>query len=272
MANGAALLCAALAGVLAGAVRAGAAPPQSAGVVSLRYDVRWGRLRLFTLESETHLGDARVYRMAVTIRTSGVAGWFVDWTSRSETSGILAHGALQPTYRTARAEYGGQRHTVTMTYGASGPAHVAVEPDPSSDGLEPVADGLRDATIDPETATLAMIRRNAVGHPCTGVERVFDGRLRYDLHLVDGGTELLELRGEVPYAGEARLCDTTVRPVAGYPAKEPEKWGAGMRLRYWLAPVLAGAMPVPARIDLHGAAGTLRADLAEARVAVAGDG
>lgn len=248
----------------AGPTRADAVP--SKGLVSLRYDVRWGPLRLFSLLSETLLGKER-YEMSVTIETEGFVGWFVDWTSHSETRGLLVDDRLRPTRRTARAEYAGNQHQVAMEYGDGGWIRVEVKPDPAAEGLEPVAPELRGATIDPETATLTMIRRNADGRPCTGVERVFDGRLRYDLHLADAGTQRLELDGAVPYEGPARLCDATVDAIAGYPREDPEQWGAGMRFRYWLAPVLAGTMPLPARIDLFGQGGTLHAYLAEAHIA-----
>jgi hypothetical protein len=242
-----------------------AAPLPSTGLVSVRYDVHWGPVKLFSIESETLL-DAEGYKMGVTVRTGGMVGWFVDWSSRSETTGSLRADSLRPLRRTSRSEYAGKSLDVNMEYGEDGPLRVEVDPDPESEGLEPVSAELRGATVDPETATLVMIRRNAEGLPCTGVERVFDGRLRYDLHLADAGRERLELDGDVRYDGPARLCDATVQAIAGYPRENPEEWGAGMRFRYWLAPVLAGTLPIPGRIDVVGKNGTLSAYVAEARV------
>lgn len=253
-----------LVALVAASARADMPAPKPAGV-ALRYAVRWGPLRLFSLESHTLL-DREQYRMSVTIRTEGMVHWLVDWSSHTETHGRLTDAGLRPVQRTARAEYGGQSHRVIMAYADGEPPRVEVEPDPRSEGLRPVDPALRGATIDPETATLVMVRRHAAGQPCTGVERVFDGRLRYDLHLAEAGTERLALDGDVRWAGIARLCDATVHAIAGYPEDDPEAWGAGMRLRYWLAPVLPESLPVPARVELSGSNGTLRAHLEEARV------
>ena len=238
-------------------------PPQE--IILLNYDVRWGPFRLMSIESRTVLGDER-YEMGMKVRTEGMVGWFVDWSSRVETQGVLVADRPRPVRRVVSAEYEGAHHGVTIEYGKEGPLRVDVAPDLSSEGLVAVDPELRVGTIDPETATLLIIRRNAAGQPCTGVEQVFDGRLRYDLELADAGSRPLELTEPIAYAGPARLCDATVRPVAGYPREHPERWGAGMRFRYWLAPVLAGAPPIPVRMEVKGERGTLEAHLRDARI------
>jgi hypothetical protein len=57
-----------------------------------------------------------------------------------------------------------------------------------------------------------------------------------------------------------------VRPLAGLPRDRAERRRFETRttLRYWLAPVVDRGAPVPVRVDLSGARGTLNLYLVEA--------
>src|SRR5262249_14182052 len=125
-----------------------------------------------------------------------------------------------------------------------------------AEGRGAAAEALGSATLDPQTATLALIRRYADGRPCAGTEPVFDGRLRYDVELVDKGTAALEADSYVRYPGPTRICDAVIHPRAGFVRAE-RKDGTQTTLRYWFATVEKGIPPMPVRLDLSGRRGTL---------------
>jgi hypothetical protein len=229
--------------------------------VTLRYSGYWHALRILTVES-TSATDSDRYRIEVTMRTEGVVDALFPWRSRTESVGVMRDDGPVPRRVRSEATFRRRTYRTALDYLDSGDVRATVEPAPEADGRGAVPEALRAATLDPQTATLALIRRNAAGRPCTGTEPVFDGRLRYDVELVDKGTAVLEASTYVRYPGPARICDAVIHPRAGFAHAERAD-GARTTLRYWFATVRAGIPPMPVRLDLSGRRGTLNFYLTE---------
>jgi hypothetical protein len=223
--------------------------------VSLRYGGSWRTLRILTLES-TSVTDGAGYHLEVAIRTEGLVDLLFPWRSRSESIGVLRDGEPVPHRVRSEGTFRRRTYRTALDYLESGDVQVEVDPPPEA----PVPEALRRETVDPQTATFALIHRNAAGRPCAGRQHVFDGRLRYEVEFVDGGTATLERSRQAPYAGTARVCEAVIHPRAGFAHAETR---TRTILRYWLAPVLDGIPPMPVRIDLSGRRGTLRMDLTD---------
>jgi hypothetical protein len=228
--------------------------------VSLRYRGYWRALRILTVESLS-VRNAADYRMEVTIRTEGLIDLLFPWRSRTESVGIVQEGWFVPRRVRSDGTFRNRTYRTTLDYLDSGEVRIEAEGLVSREHRDPVPAELRRATVDPQTATLALIARTAAGSSCAGTDRVFDGRLRYDVHFVDCGTVSVERSRGALYAGPARVCEGVIHPVAGFSRSELQ---GETTLRYWLAPVREGGPPVPVRLDLSGSRGTLRMYLTEA--------
>lgn len=256
-------LAAALAAVLGGtSARSEDAPP---GPLSLRYDGYWRAFRILTLETRSVTADAD-YMLEVKMQTEGLLSLVASWQWRTLSVGAVQDGLFVPRRVETEGRFRSRAYRGTIDYLASGDLEVMTEPAAAWQGYEPVPEALRRATVDPQTATLTMLRRIASGEACAGTERIFDGRLRYDLDYSDRGTETVERARATLYGGPTRVCEALVRPLAGLPRDRAERRRFETRttLRYWLAPVVEGGAPVPVRVDLSGARGTLNLYLVEA--------
>ena len=255
-------LAATLAAVLSGApARSEDAPPG----LSLRYDGYWRAFRILTLETRSVTADAD-YTLEVKVQTEGLLNLLASWHSRTLSVGVVQDGLFVPRRVETEGRFRSRGYRGTIDYLASGELEVMTEPPAAWEGYEPVPEALRRSTVDPQTATLALLRRIASGEACVGTERIFDGRLRYDLDFTDLGTETVERARSTLYGGPTRVCEALVRPLAGLPRDRAERRRFETRttLRYWLAPVVEGGAPVPVRVDLSGARGTLNLYVVEA--------
>jgi hypothetical protein len=151
-----------------------------------------------------------------------------------------------------------------MRYDESGAVIVDTAEPVEDDGARPVPPELQRATIDPETATLALIRAMANGTACAGTQHVFDGRRRYDLRFADKGNAALAPDSRSIYAGPSHLCEGTIDLIAGFPPEAKPGPEESTVLRFWLAPVLAGISPAPVLVEMSGKNGTIRSYLTKA--------
>jgi hypothetical protein len=227
--------------------------------LSLRYRGYWQALRVLTVESLS-VRDAAGYRMEMTIRTEGLIDLFFPWRSRTESVGIVQDGAFVPRRVRSDGRFRNRAYRTTLDYLDSGEVRIAADGLAAREPRDGVPEELRRGTVDPQTATLALISRTASSHSCAGTERVFDGRHRYDVRFVDLGTASVERSRGALYEGPARVCEGVIHPVAGFSRSELK---GETRLRYWLAPVREGGPPVPVQLDLSGSRGTLRMYLTE---------
>jgi hypothetical protein len=233
--------------------------------IALRYDVSFGAFRVASLESRSLVGDGW-YWQEIRMRTVGLVDRLFPWMSRSDSSGVIGDDLLRPVRYQAETVYRQTRRWVSVAYSGDGLIGVEADPSPDPESAPPVPPALYAGTIDPQTATLLLVRRAAAGQPCSGVQRIFDGWRRYDLRLEEAGSAEIAPVPGAPYAGPVSMCDAIVEPIAGFRQKDLSPRGVRPRLRYWLAPVLQGVSPIPARIDLSGRRGSLKGILAEARV------
>jgi hypothetical protein len=254
-------LAAALAAALGSTPGEAANPPP----LTLRYDGYWRAFRILSLETRSVTDDAD-YRLEVKMQTEGLIDLIASWHWRTLSVGAVQDGLFVPRRVETEGRFRSRAYRGTMDYLPSGDLEVVTEPAAVLQGYEPVPEALRRATVDPQTATLALLRRIANGEACTGTERIFDGRLRYDLDFTDLGTETVARARATLYGGPTRVCEALVRLLAGLPRDPAERrrFEARTTLRYWLAPVLEGGAPVPVRLDFSGARGTLNLYLIEA--------
>jgi hypothetical protein len=226
-----------------------AAQPR-AGTIA-EYDVRYGPLRLLSLSATVSFDGSR-YRAESQMQTTGVVGVLFPWTAHGSSEGVLDAHRLQPSRHVGNGEFRGERRSVIIDYAHGGGVSAVVEPPPERDSRQPVPLDLQQQTIDPLTASIA-----AITFPCGGTLKVFDGRRRYDMRLLDLGASDVPDSGYGAYRGSARRCRAQIQPLAGFWPATPQHDERPTQIDYWIATPQPELPPVPVYLELSGARGTL---------------
>jgi hypothetical protein len=229
-----------------------AATADAAPGILLRYDVRWGPLRLLTMETTLQLGTS-TYRTSTRLETVGLLDTVFPWRAESSTEGLRS--PLRPRRHRSDGRFRGEIRTVEIAYADDGAVQARVEPPSTEEAREIVPEALRQGTVDPLTATLA-----ALDGGCRGTVPVFDGRRRYDLRLEDRGAATVET-GRGMYDGPAQRCHAVVAPLGGFWRDDPREAATPTTLDLFMATPDPTLSPVPVYIELAGQRGTLRIQL-----------
>ena len=227
----------------------------SDAAVTLRYDVRYGPLRLLSVRVATAVEGAG-YRSRSVMQTEGIVATIYPWLSRAEVEGARDGTHLRPRRHRSVGRYRNEERLVEIDYDAGDRVRSRVEPAPEADGRAAVPEALQQATVDPLTASL-----HAAAADCQGTIPVFDGRRRYDLLLRTLAPADLPAARRRVYAGPTRRCRAQVEAHAGFWQSEPRDSEEPTYLDYWLATPRDGLPVVPVYLELSGARGTLRIDL-----------
>jgi hypothetical protein len=232
-----------------------AVAPAAGEPVVLDYDVRFGPLRLVEMRTTATL-QGRRYRAVADVRTVGIVATLFPWQSQARTDGWREESSLRPRQHRSEGLYRGERRLVEIDYTKEGAVRTQIEPPPEDDARDSVPLEMQRGTIDPLTATLAVLEAD-----CRGTLRVFDGRRRYDLRLADLGQEVVEHSRHRLYAGPARRCRAIVEALGGFWRDDPRDSETPTTLDYWIARPERALPEVPVYIELAGARGTLRIHL-----------
>lgn len=140
---------------------------------------------------------------------------------RGEAPGLARGGDLleiAPLHY-ASLSAGSQQRRTEMVWGPDGLPRVSVEPPPEKDDRKPVPPELQFGAIDPTNAALARSLVPATAAPCAGMEPIYDGRRRFNLHFTALDMQELAPNGRSAYRGPALRCGVRFEPIAGYSEK-----------------------------------------------------
>jgi hypothetical protein len=244
--------------VLAVLAVARSAPAQDF-TVDLGYEVRYGPLRVLSMELESAVAGDR-YRATTAFKTEGLIDHFFSWRAESESHGRREGSVFQPEWHRASGTYRGERRTVEIDYRHDGAVDAHVTPPPEDDAREGVPEALQRETVDPLTASLLTVETK-----CRGRLPVFDGRRRYDLRLEELAPATVPASRGALYTGSARRCRATVEALAGLWRDDPRKTGKPTILDLWIASPGDRLPTVPVYIEVTGARGSLAVVLTKAR-------
>jgi len=93
---------------------------------------------------------------------------------------------------------------------------------------------------------------------CNRTQKIFDGRVRYDLHLVYGARE--DVKGEPgSYSGPSITCAVAYRPIAGHRILSPEqqRFESNIEFSIRFVPVAQTGLLLPHRIVIQTQSGLL---------------
>ncbi|HYE50954.1 MAG TPA: DUF3108 domain-containing protein [Azospirillaceae bacterium] len=227
------------------------------------YTVHVGGVEVLRPKARVEMAQGR-YRLALSAETEGMLGRFAAWKADIEAVGALADGPLpRPERYRSDSVWREQPRLTVLDYAGGGAPRVTADPPPEKE-REPVPDALKPGTVDPMSATVAVLDALGDGRGCGGTLPVYDGRQRYDLVLTPLGTETLATSELAAYAGPAEACRLEFRPVAGRWKEQGRRDRDGDRPRQrqaetkvWFARAHEGGPPLPVRVEMSGFLGAV---------------
>src|SRR5690606_2579838 len=119
------------------------------------------------------------------LRTQGPVAMVLPWSYDFVSQGHLGENGPAPSSFWSSGTYKGKPRHIQVSFTADG-AHIDnAEPDPADKPKRLVPPDLRRGTLDPLSALFAIGRKVGRDGRCAQRIAVFDGRQRYDLHVLD---------------------------------------------------------------------------------------
>jgi hypothetical protein len=192
-----------------------AAADTQALAIDLVYDVRVGGMRAFSTTSQVRL-DGNRYVVDVNFRKEGiVAALSQTFNGRNRVSGQVNGGRVVPQSGYSLIETRSTR-TWHVAYRGDGGFSERHTPEQEVRPDRVVTPAQKQGAVDPLTAGVLGVLQG--GDPCGRTYQVFDSRRRFNVEMRKVGPAKLA-PNEVPQAtGEAFVCTSYTRKIAGYAA------------------------------------------------------
>jgi hypothetical protein len=241
--------------------------------LSLKYDVYAGSFKSLSASFDIDI-LGRNYDMGLEAVTEGFIGKLFPWKTSLRTTGHLAEkDAPVPKLHTDQSTWKKNSATAETDYDADGKVLKMTLQNNDGPALPIKLDAtLADHSVDILSGTLALLQNADTTHKCTGKFPVYDGKRRFDVTLVDDGTEVLPHSRYSVFEGEAMRCILKVVPVAGFQPKDLKRgWmviqnyteGRKRPPMIWLARAKNSDMLIPVRMEIASAYGSAVASLTD---------
>lgn len=247
---------------LAGAAALGAGAAGAAPVVEATYTVRAAGLPVAEVEARFDLARSDGYAMDLRTRVRGVGVVAGGGEGVSRVTGTWAGDTARPAAFASDGRWRGNERRLRVEYVNGRPEVRVMVPPNEADARDPVPPEAQNGTVDGMTAFVQLARTMARTGRCDGAVATFDGRRRTEMRAETAGWEVLEPSRDA-WAGTALRCGFEGRQTHGFMAAySGEEHRRPQRGTAWLAPVVAGAPPIPVRLDMESRwLGTVRATL-----------
>ncbi len=194
------------------------------------------------------------YRAAASGGTSGLLRVFTSGQGTGATQGLIVSGHLVPASYAASITADKKTDEVRLALAGGNVKETVVNP-PQDHNPEriPVTETHLRGVIDPMTGSIMRVIGNAdpLGpEACQRTVPIFDGRVRYDLHLTFKRME--KVRADKGYQGPAVVCAVQFTPIAGYiPSRAAMKYLAAQKeMEVWFAPIANTRVLAPFRFSV----------------------
>ena len=229
------------------------ATARAQGRVDARYTATLAGLPIGRGAWVIDIGDDK-YLTAASGVTAGLLRLFSSGEGTGASRGRVVNGQLVPASYAANISTSWRNNEVRIALKAGTVKDLAVSPPVKPDsGRVPLSDAHRRGVIDPMTASLVRVAGN--GNPlvpgsCRRTVPVFDGRMRYDLHLAYKRMD--QVKAAKGYAGPALVCAVYFVPIAGHiPDRAAIKYLTQSRdMEIWLTPIAGTSVLVPFRVTV----------------------
>jgi len=218
----------------------------------LEYRVQWGNSFLGRSIANWTI-DSQSYQLKGTAASEGALSFFYDFEGKNELSGRIIDGQYQPTRFSSDSTYNDDGYVTEVKWqdGQSRPL-FSVTPEPELDEVHPLDPDSLDNVLDPFSAMLTALASFEMTGSCKGEYRIFDGRRRSDVTLVDLGTTTLEGDRTWSYKGKATICGSASKMLGGHEIKDDKDEDEEPdfeKVKIYVAEVSPG-MTMPVRIEI----------------------
>lgn len=225
-----------------------AAPAFADEAMTLTYRGSLAGITVGTITATVSEG-AGGYRVDSHVVTQGPLSYLLSWDYRLISYGSLHGGTpVAQRYWSSGQNNRKPRH-IQVSWSGSGATVDSADPDPAEKPKRVVPPELRRGTLDPLGALVAGGMRIGASGRCEGPPvAIFDGRARYDVHVVSDARNTLPVSAVAH--GAALRCALFHVPVAGF--KEGYKARYASRenpAHVWFQTVRPGLPAVPARAE-----------------------
>jgi hypothetical protein len=194
------------------------------------------------------------YRAAASGGTTGLLRVFAGGQGTGATQGVVASGHLVPASYAASIMADKKTDEIRLSLAGGNVKETVVNPpQPPNPERVPITEAHLHGVTDPMTGS--FIRVNGNGDPlsaeaCQHGISIFDGRIRYDLHLAFKRME--RVKAQKGYEGPVVVCAVYFKPIAGHiPSRSAIKYLTNMKdMEVWLAPIANTRVLVPFRFSV----------------------
>jgi hypothetical protein len=188
------------------------------------------------------------YRINIDYHTTGLVGLLYSGRQTHAVRGTWQGDRAQPIEFFGEGVWRSQQRRTLIGYDRGLPQIKDLRP-PQQAERQPVPLELQRNTMDTLSALAQLMRRVERGGSCETQVRTYDGRRLLEVAARTGGRETLQPTSRSIFSGSALRCDFEGRELAGflYGEDNPEH-RAPLHGSAWLAPMAAGAPPLPVRI------------------------
>lgn len=262
-----------MAGLLAGGTIAVTSPRAAAGPEEMLQsaEISFGLYALGSKGMEigmTMRRDTETLQVETAMRTSGMVDFLTRFTMTGIAAARIADDRYIPTRYVTESDGRWSKRATSMSWGADGLPVAILQPPNDEDDREDVPDLLKRDTLDPNTAIMARLLRGGVTPACEGMDAIYDGRRRYNIHFTPLGPDIVQPHNRTAYSGPAVKCQTKLEPVAGYSRKYLAEWSEKdeQPAFIWLVQPPGYNAWVPVQMEASGRMGATRVWISAARL------
>lgn len=237
-------------------------------VAELGYQAYYGGLSAVEIKATVSVSKS-AYEVSAVGNSIGFLDFLFSFQSHAHGTGPLG-SADGPFEFSLKSTYRGRSRQITgQTKPGSDPVW-SVQPPIPLDERDPVPVGLRIGSLDPLAALVATATRDSARETCTGTVRVFNGKVRTDIHLAHLGSGILNPHRLSDFSGPAEKCEARYETLAGgYKKSWFAEDGPPPIIHFWISrldgsnfwiPVRAEANTGPAKVLVHLTSAIVRPD------------
>ncbi|MDB5399682.1 MAG: hypothetical protein JWQ55_1700 [Rhodopila sp.] len=221
--------------------------PSPPTALHLSYETYAAGLHVAQVDSGFNFGPWN-YQMSLAYHTTGMVGFFFRGHQFDHVDGSWRGTHAQPSHFVGQGAWRGLDRLTEIDYPQGNPVIRQLVP-PNADEREPVPESLQDHTIDTMSALAELIHVVATTGRCEANVRTYDGRRAVEIEAHTVGEEMLETNSRSSFAGKTLRCDFSGRMLSGFKfGDDRQRDSKPMHGSAWLAPVVAGASPLPVRM------------------------
>lgn len=230
-----------------------AVPPSPAlagdtGFADLSYRAYYGGLSAVDIDAKITIANGR-YEISTVSKSIGFLDFLFPFISRASGTGGLRENPARRNFALSSTFRGRSREIMGISVADTSPVWTVTPPIPT-DERDPVPERLRIGTQDPMAALVSAATTKAAREACSGTSRVFNGKVRTDVHLTHLGREVLKPNDFSNFSGLTEKCEARYETLAGGYKKS---WfgsdGPPPAVQFWITRIENSDFWVPVRVE-----------------------